>query len=88
MSEIYVEIVRKYPLLFAKFDENGATTFISERAEEKRSKIQSGLEQKTVEDIYMQVQKEFEKKFQFGDSNKNGRKQSRDKLRLSDKEIR
>ena len=88
MSEIYVEIVRKYPLLFAKFDENGATTFISERAEEKRSKIQSGLEQKTVEDIYMQVQKEFEKKFQFGDSNKNGRKQCRDKLRLSDKEIR
>ena len=84
VSEIYVEIVRKYPLLFAKFDQNGATTFISERTEEKRSKIQSVLEQKAIEDIYMQVQTEFEKKFQFGDSKKSGRKLPR----LSDKEIR
>jgi hypothetical protein len=85
VSEISVEIVRKYPMIYSKSDHNGATTFISEKAEEKRAKIQNGVEQKAVEEIYNEVQKEFEKKITSRDSIRTRRS---GKTRMTDKQIR
>jgi len=83
VSEIFVEIVRKYPIVFARFEQAGSTTFVSEKVEEKSSKIRNGVEEKAMEEIYLQVQKEFE----IIASHKSRRKS--DKLpQLSDKQIR
>ena len=83
VSEIFVEIVRKYPIVFARFGQTGSTTFVSEKVEEKSSKLRNGVEEKAIEDIYIQVQKEFE----LIHSNKS-RRRSDKRLKMSDKQIR
>ena len=85
VSEIFVEIVRKYPMIYSRSDQNGTTTFISEKVEEKRAKIQNGVEQKAVEDIYNEVQKEFEKRMTSRDTIRTRRSS---KIRMTDKQIR
>jgi hypothetical protein len=39
VSEVVVEVVRKYPLVFARVDQNGTTSFVSEKVGNRETYI-------------------------------------------------
>ena len=68
VSEVWAEIVRQYPLVYkhvkasldVTFGSNSSSIFINEKVYERNVKLQSIDKHKIAEDIYLEVQKEFE----------------------------
>ena len=70
VSEVWLEIVREYPLVYKEASKNtdaskGATcrpNFINEKAYDKKILSQNRNRDKVIEEIYIEVQKEFDLK--------------------------
>ena len=96
VSEIQVEIVRQYPLVYKKLDasknrgSNFRPVFVNEKVFEKQQQRKRIDKNKIAEEIYMEVQKEFETndKIYPNSASRNNIRKKRNHTYLSEKEIK
>ena len=97
VSEIQIEIVRQYPLVYKKSDasknssgSNFRPVFVNEKVFEKQLQRKKIDKNKIAEEIYMEVQREFETndKIYRNRASRNNIKKKRNRVYLSEKEIK
>merc|ERR1719167_1078557 len=94
VSEIQIEIVRQYPLVYKKLDASKNSrgsdfrpVFVNEKVFEKQQRRKKIDKNKIAEEIYMEVQKEFEKNDKIY-SNSASIKKKRNRVYLSEREVK